>query len=69
MAKQTFEMFPLIDQKLIIALEKLFPDCCPDEDHTERRIWMDRGSVEVVRLLKRVKAYQDETVLARRISP
>lgn len=68
MINKTIERFPLIDKKLIQILDELFPDRCPEPTQDDRQIWMARGSVEVVRLLKRVKEYQDSAFLSRPVS-
>lgn len=67
MLRKAHERFPPISQELIDALDQLFPDRCPEESHSDRKIWMARGSVEVVRLLKRIKEAQDATLLDRQI--
>lgn len=67
MLRKAYERFPPISQELIDALDQLFPDRCPEESYSDRKIWMARGSVEVVRLLKRIKDAQDATLLDRQI--
>jgi len=66
MLRRAHERFPPISQELIDALDQLFPDRCPEESYSDRKIWMARGSVEVVRL-KRIKEAQDATLLDRQI--
>jgi hypothetical protein len=55
--------FPLIPEDLLEALEKRFPDRCPDPQWSERRIWIEVGKREVVKFLKRTFAEQNENIL------
>ncbi len=43
---------PHVDTALVAYLDKLFPDRSPDEDDTQRRVWMDVGAIKVVKHLK-----------------
>ncbi len=56
---------PIIDQRLIDYLDLLYPDRCPDVLDPERSIWMDAGSVRVVRHLKQLLKEQEENLLER----
>jgi hypothetical protein len=39
----------LVSQEIADTLAELFPDRAPDPEQTDRQIWMDVGSVKVVR--------------------
>lgn len=54
---------PPLSQELIDALEKRFPERCPDPSWTEREIWRRVGQREVVRLLIKELADQSENIL------
>ena len=57
------EDFPPISQDLLDALDKAFPERCPNPKWDDRRIWMEVGNVEVVRFLKRKFNEQNENIL------
>lgn len=44
---------PPVPDALITALEKRFPDTCPDLTDSEREIFFKAGAVSVIKLLKR----------------
>jgi hypothetical protein len=54
---------PFIDDFLMEYLEKLFQDKSPDPDQDERKIWMNRGAVGVVRHLRSLHQQQRENML------
>jgi len=43
---------PLASQALIDYLDRIFPDRCAAHHLTDRQVWMEAGSAEVVRKLK-----------------
>lgn len=45
------ESFPPIDERLVIALGKHFPDQCPNIQMAEKQVWFDAGRADVVRWL------------------
>ncbi len=54
---------PAIDPKLVEWLDKIFPDRCPDEGHSDRKIWIDAGARKVVRRLIEELRRQQENIL------
>lgn len=54
---------PYIEDGLLQYLERAFPDRAPDPDESDRKIWMNRGAVDVVRHLKRLHTEQRENML------
>ena len=54
---------PFIDDFLMEYLEKLFQDQSPEPDQDERKIWMNRGAVGVVRHLRSLHQQQRENML------
>ncbi len=44
--------FPLIPKGLVEALQKLFPDKCPDLSLSDREVWFRSGQVNVVKFLE-----------------
>lgn len=54
---------PFIEDGLLDYLQRLYPDRSPDPDETDRKIWMNRGAVDVVRHLKRLHKEQRENML------
>lgn len=57
------DKLPVIPQDLLEALDKQFPDRCPEPSWSEREIWMRVGERRVVRFLKRIFEQQNENVL------
>lgn len=45
------DIIPLLSSDLIIELDKLYPEKCPDPNATERQIWMAVGQRRLVRML------------------
>lgn len=45
------EKLPTLAVDLIEALQKLYPQRCPDESWTDRKIWMYTGAAAMVRSL------------------
>lgn len=43
---------PHVSPELIKWLEEHFPDRCPKETDSDRRVWMSAGAVEVVKHLR-----------------
>lgn len=54
---------PIITRELIEYLDRLYPDKAPDVMTPDRDIWMDAGSVRVVRHLRSVLEEQEQNVL------
>jgi len=50
---------PVITPELVDYLRALYPDVCPDVDEDERRIWVKRGEVGVVRHLAAIYDQQN----------
>ena len=55
--------FPPLSPELIQALDERFPERCPDIAWTDREVWRRVGQREVVRLLIKELADQNENVL------
>lgn len=54
---------PYIEDGLLDYLQRLYPDVSPEPSLTDREIWINRGSVEVVRHLKHLHNIQRENIL------
>lgn len=54
---------PTIPEDLLLALEDAFPDRAPEGDETERKLWINCGSVKVIRFLRTAYEEQNRTVL------
>lgn len=54
---------PFVDDALVNYLERLYPDQAPDPSEDERKIWINRGAVGVVRHLKALRKEQRENML------
>jgi len=54
---------PVISEDLLKALDKQFPERCPEPSWSDREVWMRVGERRVVRFLKRVFDQQNENVL------
>lgn len=52
--------FPEVSKALLDALDKRFPDRCPNEGMNDREIWMEVGCRRVVRFLQSVYQEQNE---------
>lgn len=46
------DAFPPVPDVLVQALERLFPDRCPEIDTPDRHVWHYAGQVAVVRYLR-----------------
>lgn len=57
------EHFPLIPKDLLEALEKRFPERCPDIKQGDREIWWMCGERAVIRFLRQKFEEQNETSL------
>jgi hypothetical protein len=57
------DRLPSVSPELIEYLEKLYPDHSPSLKTPDREIWFKAGQVDVVRHLRRLFDYQNETVL------
>jgi hypothetical protein len=54
---------PYIDKGLLDYLQRLYPDVAPEPDLDERRIWINRGAVGVVRHLLMLHKDQQDNML------
>lgn len=54
--------FPLISEALLEALNKSYPDKCPNPNQTDREIWMAVGARRVVEFLQGKHKQQTEKV-------
>lgn len=57
------QSLPVVPQDLLEALEKRFPDRCPDPQWTDREIWMRVGEQRVIRFLRSVFNQQNENIM------
>lgn len=57
------ERKPVITESLIKYLDKLYPDKAPELEWSDRRVWLARGEVGVVRHLKMIYTEQQENLL------
>ncbi len=48
----TDETFPQVTEALLLKLEKIWPDRCPEITQADREIWWKSGQVSVVRYLR-----------------
>jgi hypothetical protein len=52
---------PTLATELIEQLDDIYPERCPNPDHSEREIWMEAGERRLVRrLMDRLKMETDE---------
>jgi hypothetical protein len=63
MEEMSSDTLPHIDPKLVEALEKLFPNICPNLLDTEREVWYKAGASSVVSFLTEVLRRQSESIL------
>jgi hypothetical protein len=56
---------PYFTDDHLAYLDRMFPDRLPELKDDERRIWFNRGTVEVIRHLKRLREEQDELIITR----
>ena len=54
---------PYIEDGLLEYLQRVYPDRSPEPDQDERKIWMNRGAVGVVRHLMMLHKEQRENML------
>jgi hypothetical protein len=52
---------PDLSTALVEALEKLFPDCCPDISLTDRQVWFAAGRADVIKYIREQYRRQNET--------
>jgi len=50
--RPTDETFPQVTKALLVRLEQIFPDRCPDLNTAEREIWFKAGQINVVSYLR-----------------
>lgn len=53
-------LWPPIDEALLKKLDEVFPEQCPDITARKRKIWMDTGARQVVRMLRAVYLEQQD---------
>lgn len=63
MEEMSADTLPHIDPKLVEALEKLFPNICPNLLDSEREIWYKAGASSVVSFLAEVLRRQSESIM------
>ena len=63
MEEMSADTLPHIDPKLVEALEKLFPNICPNLLDSEREIWDKAGASSVVSFLAEVLRRQSESIM------
>jgi hypothetical protein len=63
MEELSADTLPHIDPKLVEALEKLFPNICPNLLDTEREVWYKAGASSVVSFLAEVLRRQSESIM------
>jgi hypothetical protein len=63
MEELSADTLPHIDPKLVEALEKLFPNICPNLLDTEREVWYKAGASSVVTFLAEVLRRQSESIM------
>jgi hypothetical protein len=61
----TPDQFPHVSIELLEALDRLFPERCPDPSWADRDIWRKTGNREVVRFLRAKFDEQNETVISQ----
>ncbi|HCL3314582.1 TPA: hypothetical protein N2A14_002590 [Pseudomonas aeruginosa] len=54
---------PAVPKDLLDALDKRFPERCPEPSWSDREIWMRVGERQVVKFLKRIFDEQNENVM------
>jgi len=54
---------PAVPKDLLDALDKRFPELCPEPSWSDREIWMRVGERQVVKFLKRIFDDQNENVM------
>lgn len=57
------DQLPVVPQELLEALDRRFPERCPEPEWSDREIWIRAGERRVVRFLKRVFEQQNENIL------
>lgn len=55
---------PPISKELIDYLDSIFPDKAPEPDHSDRKVWINVGSVLVGKHLRAQYEEQSATILA-----
>ncbi|MET3601133.1 hypothetical protein [Martelella mangrovi] len=60
MEKNELPTIPAISDELLSALDRRFPERCPDAETPDREIWMAAGKRHLVRFLLAEKARQDQ---------
>ena len=61
------EMFPVITDELIFALDQIFPNRHPDLSLSDREIWYKAGQRYVVDYLIEQQARQKDTMLTQTV--
>ena len=55
---------PAISKELLDYLDSIFPDKAPEQHCTDRKVWIDVGSVQVCHHLRAIYIEQSETILS-----
>lgn len=63
MSQQALPPIPPLDAVLVEALDKRFPERCPDPDWPDRQVWIEVGKREVIRFLLAQLARQQDNIL------
>ena len=45
-------VLPVLSESLVVRLEMLFPDKCPDLTEEQKDVWFKSGQVSVIRFLR-----------------
>lgn len=56
------QLWPPIDEALIVMLNRLIPERCPSLDDDERKIWFNVGQRQVVRMLQAIYIEQQDNL-------
>lgn len=56
------QLWPSIDDALIVMLNRLIPERCPSLDDDERKIWFNVGQRQVVRMLQAIYIEQQDNL-------
>jgi Ni,Fe-hydrogenase III component G len=54
------DLWPPIDESILKRLEETYPELCPEENWTDRQIWIYVGQRNVVRMLRSIYLEQNE---------
>jgi hypothetical protein len=63
MSQKALPNIPPLDAVLVDALDKRFPERCPDPEWTDRKVWIEVGKREVIRFLLNQLERQQDNIL------